>query len=143
MQRALSASSIMLLPILAGAPPRVKRHDAPLDEAAQRIVDLTERFMAFVAFSSCPCAVLPVPAPEEDGAPWAVLLMGRQRCDVQVMQLAAKLSAQVQKVAKQLAEVCAAARRVTSTSKHAGIASFRIRFEFCSPSIIDVRMCGG
>lgn len=85
MQSALSATAVMLMPLLAGASPRVRRPGAPLPADAQPMLALTAKFSALVAMSNCPAAVLPVPPLEADGAPWAVLLVGRHRCDVQVM----------------------------------------------------------
>ena len=105
MQSALSPSTVMLMPILAGASPRVPRLGAPMPTAAQPMLDLTAKFTALVAMSSCPAAVLPVPALEADGAPWAVLLLGRHRCDLQLMQLAVRLSGHIDKTAATLRAV--------------------------------------
>lgn len=108
MRRALTPSSVILMPILAGAAPLVKKHGAPLEEGAQAIVDLTEKFAALVAMAGCPAAVLPVPPVAAGGAPWAVLLMGRARCDLQLQALAVKLSQQVGRTAARIAQVRAA-----------------------------------
>ena len=107
MQNALNTSAVMLMPILAGAAPKVKRADAPLDEAAQALATLSEQYAGLVCMSGCPCAVLPVPAPDDASAPWAVLLVARHRCDSQLLQLAVRLSAQIEKTAAALAKVCA------------------------------------
>jgi Asp-tRNA(Asn)/Glu-tRNA(Gln) amidotransferase A subunit family amidase len=106
MRTALSASSVMLMPLLAGAAPRVKRSGSSLDKAGQAIADLTVKFAAFVAMSGCPAAVLPVPPLDGQGAPWSVMVVGRHRCDMQLLQLAVRLSSHVQRTAVALSEVC-------------------------------------
>jgi hypothetical protein len=105
MKDALTASSVMLMPLLAGASPKAKNVTAPLDKAGQKIADLTMTFAALAAMCGCPVAVLPVPPVTEGGAPWAVLLVGRHRCDAQVLQLAVRLSSHVQKTAAALKKV--------------------------------------
>jgi Asp-tRNA(Asn)/Glu-tRNA(Gln) amidotransferase A subunit family amidase len=107
MKDALTAKSVMLMPLLAGAAPKAKNITTPLDKAGQKIADLTMLFAALAAMCGCPIAVLPVPPVTEGGAPWAVMLMGRHCCDAQLLQLAVRLSGHVLKTATALKKVCA------------------------------------
>jgi hypothetical protein len=122
MRGALHASAVMLVPILAGAAPVVKKAGSPLSDNGNAILKLTEKYASLVAMSRCPAAVLPVPPVDAGSAPWAVMLVGRHRCDLQLLQLAIKLSAQVDKTAASFTK-----------ARLASFATWNIRFSSANP----------
>lgn len=105
MRKALSPMVLMVLPVLAGASPRVAAAARPLPPAAAPMADMSQTMAAFAAMTGCPSAVLPVPSLTARGAPWAVLLMGCYRCDLQMANYAAKVGDHIQKTADMMIQV--------------------------------------
>jgi hypothetical protein len=109
MRKALTPSVFMVLPIIAGAAPRLRHDRIALDGQARAMADLSVKLGAFAAMCGCPVAVLPVPALTQRGAPWAVLMVGCQRCDLQLAKLAGRLGAHIEKTTQSMIEVRAVA----------------------------------
>lgn len=105
MRRALPPAVLMVLPVLAGAAPRVRSAGAPLDAQAAALAVLSQHFMALVAMAGCPAAVLPVPALDRKGAPWSVLMLGCHNTDALLAKFAAKMGSHIRKTAAVIAEV--------------------------------------
>lgn len=105
MRKALPPAVLMVLPVLAGAAPRVRSYSTPLDQQAASMVALSQHFMALVAMAGCPAAVLPVPALDKRGAPWAVLMLGSAKWDSLLAKYAAKMGSHIQKTAALIADV--------------------------------------
>eukprot|EP00892_Ulva_mutabilis_P011106 jgi/Ulvmu1/8368/UM042_0074.1 len=104
MRKALSPMVLMVVPVLAGAAPRVPGYARPLPPALGAMAAMSGQMTAFVAMAGCPAAVLPVPAVSARGAPWAVLIVGCHRCDLQVANYAAKMGAHIQKTVKAMVQ---------------------------------------
>jgi Asp-tRNA(Asn)/Glu-tRNA(Gln) amidotransferase A subunit family amidase len=105
MRKALPPAVLMVLPVLAGAAPKVRSYSAPLDKQAASMARLSQHFMAFVAMAGCPAAVLPVPALNKRGVPWAVLMLGSVTCDVLLAKYAVKMGAHIQRTAALISDV--------------------------------------
>ena len=105
MRKALSPMVLMVIPVLAGAAPRVPSYARPLSPAAVPMADMSQMMTAFVAMTGCPAAVLPVPAITARGAPWAVLLVGCYRCDLQVAHYSSKMGDHIQKTVQAMIKV--------------------------------------
>lgn len=105
MRKALPPAVLMVLPVLAGAAPRVRSYKAPLDTQAASMAVLSQHFMAFVAMAGCPAAVLPVPALDKRGAPWAVLMLASAKHDSLLAKYAAKMGAHIQKTGALISDV--------------------------------------
>jgi Asp-tRNA(Asn)/Glu-tRNA(Gln) amidotransferase A subunit family amidase len=106
MRKALPPAVLMVLPVLAGAAPKVRSYSAPLDQQAGTMATLSQHFMAFVAMAGCPAVVLPVPALNKRGAPWAVLMLGSMKCDALLARYAVKMGAHIQRTAAIISDVC-------------------------------------
>lgn len=105
MRKALPPAVLMVLPVLAGAAPKVRSYSAPLDQQAASMAILSQHYMALVAMSGCPAAVLPVPALNNKGAPWAVLMLGSQKHDALLVKYASKMGAHIRKTAAAISDV--------------------------------------
>lgn len=106
MRKALSPMVLMVLPVLAGAAPRVAPTAAPIPAGVAPMAEMSATMASFAAMAGCPSAVLPVPSLTPRGAPWAVLLMGCYRCDLQMANYAAKVGEHIQKTADMMVQVC-------------------------------------